>query len=47
MAIHLQTAIEQQEAFGTDSKISEGNSSVNKSVLSSLRGTIQNDILKE
>ena len=42
MAIHLQSAVEQQEAFGTESKFSEGgNSSANKSVLSSLRGTIQ------
>ena len=48
MAMYVQTAIEQQEALGTESKFSEGgNSSADKSVLSSLRGTIQNDILKE
>ena len=48
MAMYVQTAIEQQEALGTESKFSEGgNSSANQSVLSSLRGTIQNDILKE
>ena len=48
MAMYVQTAIEQQEALGTKSKFSEGgNSCADKSVLSSLRGTIQNDILKE
>ena len=50
MAIHLQTAIEQQEALGTESKFSEGgNSNANKSVLSIVitSRNLQNDILKE
>ncbi|KAL7499472.1 hypothetical protein ACHAWT_007007 [Skeletonema menzelii] len=52
MAMYVQAAIEQQEALGAESKFREGggnnNNNNNKpSVLSSLRGTIQNDILKE
>ncbi len=51
MAMYVQTAIEQQEALGKESKFREGDDkddNDNKpSVLSSLRGTIQNDILKE
>jgi len=47
MAMYVQAAIEQQEALGDESKFREGEGSGEKSVLSSLRGTIQNDILKE
>jgi len=48
MAMYAQAAIEQQEALGIESKFREGSGDTNaKSVLSSLRGTIQNDILKE
>jgi len=54
MAMYVQTAIEQQEALGKESKFREGNRGGGRddnhdkpSVLSSLRGTIQNDILKE
>ena len=50
MAMYVQAAIEQQEELGSNSMFREGGGSdcENKfSVLSSLRGTIQNDILKE
>ena len=51
MAFYVQAAIEQQEALGDESAFLEGDGNKNaaerKSVLSSLRGTIQNDILKE
>ncbi|KAL9183443.1 hypothetical protein ACHAXT_004299 [Thalassiosira profunda] len=47
MAMYVQAAIEQQEALGKESKFREGSWGGEKSVLSSLRGTIQNDILKE
>lgn len=52
MAMYVQAAIEQQEALGGESVFLEGGgddsqSAEKKSVLSSLRGTIQNDILKE
>ena len=48
MAMYVQAAIEQQEALGNESKFREGGGDREKpSVLSSLRGTIQNDILKE
>ena len=51
MAMYVQAAIEQQEALGKESKFKEGehdsSSETMKSVMSSLRGTIQNDILKE
>ncbi|EED93415.1 probable methylmalonyl-coa mutase [Thalassiosira pseudonana CCMP1335] len=48
MAMYVQAAIEQQEAIGNESKFREGGGGEDKpSVLSSLRGTIQNDILKE
>lgn len=48
MAMYVQAAIEQQEKLGNESKFREGGGeSGGKSVLSSLRGTIQNDILKE
>ena len=51
MAMYVQTAIEQQEALGEESKFREGNNgdddNSKPSVMSSLRGTIQNDILKE
>ena len=49
----IQAAIEQQETLGNESKFQEGGGGggesreKKKSVLSSLRGTIQNDILKE
>ncbi|EJK74350.1 hypothetical protein THAOC_03979 [Thalassiosira oceanica] len=50
MAMYIQAAVEQQEALGGASKFAEGGgegSSSKPSVLSSLRGTIQNDVLKE
>jgi methylmalonyl-CoA mutase len=54
MAMYVQAAIEQQETLGAKSKFREGGSiseddtdEKKPSVLSSLRGTIQNDILKE
>ena len=52
MAMYVQAAIEQQEALGDGSAFLEGSGgnskdAEKKSVLSSLRGTIQNDILKE
>jgi len=48
MAMYAQAAIEQQETLGIESKFREGSGDTSaKSVLSSLRGTIQNDILKE
>lgn len=48
MAMYVQAAIEQQESLGQESKFREGRGeSEGKSVLSALRGTIQNDILKE
>lgn len=50
MAMYIQAAVEQQEALGGTSKFAEGGgegSSSKPSVLSSLRGTIQNDVLKE
>jgi len=55
MGMYVQAAIEQQEALGGKSAFLEGGSTSNRnfkdaeknSVLSSLRGTIQNDILKE
>ena len=47
MAMYVQAAIEQQEELGRESKFREGGAGDNTSVLSSLRGTIQNDILKE
>jgi len=54
MAMYCQAAIEQQEALGEESKFREGggddddvDGKKKPSVLSSLRGTIQNDILKE
>eukprot|EP00571_Detonula_confervacea_P008990 CAMPEP_0172314010 /NCGR_PEP_ID=MMETSP1058-20130122/21441_1 /TAXON_ID=83371 /ORGANISM="Detonula confervacea, Strain CCMP 353" /LENGTH=822 /DNA_ID=CAMNT_0013027759 /DNA_START=65 /DNA_END=2530 /DNA_ORIENTATION=+ len=47
MAMYVQAAIEQQEGLGKESKFREGGGSGDKSVVSSLRGTIQNDILKE
>lgn len=52
MAMYVQAAIEQQEALGDESAFLEGGGGTlkdtkKKSVLSSLRGTIQNDILKE
>ena len=51
MAMYVQAAIEQQEVLGNESKFREGGRSFSsenqKSVMSSLRGTIQNDILKE
>ena len=51
MAMYVQAAIEQQEALGDESKFREGkgeeDSGDKTSVMSSLRGTIQNDILKE
>ena len=55
MAMYVQAAIEQQEVLGNESKFLEGgitkgsssNDDDKKSVMSSLRGTIQNDILKE
>lgn len=53
MAMYCQAAIEQQEAFGEESTFREGggheyiDGKKKPSVLSSLRGTIQNDILKE
>lgn len=47
MAMYVQAAIEQQEALGSESKFKEGGGGGDKSVLSALRGTIQNDILKE
>lgn len=52
MAMYVQAAIEQQEALGEDSTFLEGGGGISqdaekRSVLSSLRGTIQNDILKE
>lgn len=54
MAMYVQAAIEQQEALGDGSAFLEGSTcsgnskdAEKKSVLSSLRGTIQNDILKE
>lgn len=53
MAMFCQAAIEQQEALGEESKFCEGgdhddvDGNKKPSVLSSLRGTIQNDILKE
>ena len=46
MAMYVQAAIQQQEALGNESKFREGGGSGEKSVLSSLRGTIQNDMLK-
>lgn len=53
MGMYVQAAVEQQEALGKESKFLEGgggslsDGEPMKSVLSSLRGTIQNDILKE
>jgi len=51
MAMYVQAAIEQQEALGKESKFLEGGGGEGdgekKSVMSSLRGTIQNDVLKE
>lgn len=48
MAMYVQAAREQQELIGEESKFREGGGGEDKpSVLSSLRGTIQNDILKE
>ena len=49
MAMYIQAAIEQQEVLGQDSQFKEGGGGGDDkpSVLSSLRGTIQNDILKE
>ncbi|KAL7472519.1 hypothetical protein ACHAXS_012876 [Conticribra weissflogii] len=48
MAMYVQAAIEQQEEIGVESKFREGGGGENKpSVQSTLRGTIQNDILKE
>lgn len=49
MAMYIQAAREQQEVLGEQSKFVEGGGDdCNKpSVMSSLRGTIQNDILKE
>lgn len=47
MAMYVQAAVEQQEALGDESKFLEGGGGGVESVLSSLRGTIQNDILKE
>ena len=50
MAMYVQAAIEQQEGLGTESRYREGGGKDRgdkKSVLSLLRGTIQNDILKE
>lgn len=47
MAMYVQAAIEQQEALGEESKFIEGGGASGESVMSSLRGTIQNDILKE
>eukprot|EP00985_Skeletonema_marinoi_P020691 scaffold12368_cov149-Skeletonema_marinoi.AAC.2 len=51
MAMYVQAAIEQQEVLGAESKFREGtpggDDESKPSVLSSLRGTIQNDILKE
>ena len=47
MAMYVQAAIEQQEALGEESKFTEGGGASGESVMSSLRGTIQNDILKE
>ena len=46
MAMYVQAAVEQQEALGDESKFLEGGGGGVESVLSSLRGTIQNDILK-
>jgi methylmalonyl-CoA mutase len=54
MGMYVQAAVEQQEALGKESAFIEGGGESSggggepmKSVLSSLRGTIQNDILKE
>ena len=49
LGMYVQAAIEQQEALGDKSPFSEGKEGGNdkKSVLTSLKGTIQNDILKE
>ena len=47
MAMYIQAAIEQQEVLGQESQFKEGGGDDKPSVLSSLRGTIQNDILKE
>ena len=50
MGMYVQAAIEQQEEIGEASRFREGggaDSGDKGSVLSSLRGTIQNDILKE
>ena len=48
MAMYIQAAVEQQEILGEESKFREGAGDDDKpSVMSSLRGTIQNDILKE
>ena len=50
MAMYIQAAVEQQEALGDASEFAEGGgegASDKPSVLSSLRGTIQNDVLKE
>jgi len=56
MAMYVQAAIEQQEVLGEESKFREGggggdgdanDDGEKRSVMSSLRGTIQNDILKE
>ena len=48
MAMYVQAAIEQQEAIGAESKFREGGGGDDKpSVQLALRGTIQNDILKE
>ena len=49
MAMYVQAAIEQQEALGDESKFLEGGGAGEdkKSVMSALKGTIQNDILKE
>jgi len=46
---YIQAAIEQQEVLGQESQFKEGGGGGDDkpSVLSSLRGTIQNDILKE
>ncbi|KAL7509687.1 hypothetical protein ACHAXN_006687 [Cyclotella atomus] len=48
MAMYIQAAREQQEVLGKDSNFREGAGDASKpSVMTSLRGTIQNDILKE
>lgn len=48
MAMYVQAAVEAEEVLGSESKFREGDGDMGKpSILSSLRGTIQNDILKE